>query len=194
MRKIAVLFIIFVLGAAASVDFYTKLSDAAIALTAVKVKYDPAYVSIPYPNGDVASDKGVCTDVVIRAYCKLGIDLQKEVHEDMVAHFDLYPKIWGLKKPDTSIDHRRVQNLQEFFKRHQAELKVSKKATDYQVGDLVTWDLGGGVAHIGIVVDRASAEDPQRHMIVHNIGGGQVLSDCLFKYMITGHYRYRKSG
>jgi uncharacterized protein YijF (DUF1287 family) len=178
--------------AATTVDFFGRLSDAALSLTAQKLRYDPAYVSIPYPNGDVAPDRGVCTDVVIRAYRKLGIDLQKEVHEDMVAHFDLYPTIWGLKRPDTNIDHRRVQNLQVFFERHHAALKVSARAEDYHSGDIVTWDLGGGVAHIGIVVDRVSAEDKRRHMLVHNIGGGQVLSDCLFSYKITGHYRYQK--
>ena len=194
MQRLAALIILLALTTATTVDFFSKLSDAAIGLTAQKVKYDPAYISIPYPNGDVAPDKGVCTDVVIRAYRRLGIDLQKEVHEDMLAHFDLYPKIWGLKKPDASIDHRRVQNLQVFFKRHNGALPVSEKAPDYQAGDIVTWDLCGGIVHIGIVVDRLSDQNRTRHLIVHNIGGGQVLSDCLFRFKITGHYRYRKNG
>ena len=195
MQRLILLIVLVVLNTAATtVDFFSRLSDAAISLTTQQVKYDPAYVSIPYPNGDVAPGKGVCTDVVIRAYRKLGIDLQREVHEDMITHFDLYPKIWGLKKPDANIDHRRVQNLQVFFKRHNGALPVSEKAADYKTGDIVTWDLGGGVAHIGIVVDRISSEDKVRHLIVHNIGGGQVLSDFLFKYMITGHYRYGKKG
>lgn len=193
-RLIAVILLLTLTAASTKVDFFGRLYAVAIGLTAQKVKYDPAYVSIPYPNGDVAPDKGVCTDVVIRAYRKLGIDLQKEVHEDMVAHFDLYPKIWGLTKPDASIDHRRVQNLQVFFKRHNAELPISQKAPDYSPGDIVTWDLGNGIVHIGIVVDRLSDENKTRHLIVHNIGGGQVLSDCLFRFKITGHYRYRKNG
>jgi uncharacterized protein YijF (DUF1287 family) len=189
-RIITLVFLLIVNIAATSVDFFDRLSDAAIGLTHQKVRYDPAYVSIPYPNGDVAPDKGVCTDVVIRAYRKLGIDLQKEVHEDMVAHFELYPKIWGLKTPDANIDHRRVQNLQVFFKRHNASLPVSSKAEDYKTGDLVTWDLGHSIAHIGIIVAPLSGQDAKRHLIVHNIGGGQELSDCLFTYTITGHYRY----
>ena len=178
--------------AASSDRFFDRLSEAAIELTKHSVKYDPSYVTIAYPNGDVAADKGVCTDVVIRAYRRLGIDLQKEVHEDMKAHFELYPKIWKLSKPDANIDHRRVQNLQVFFARHNASVSVSKIAAEYRPGDIVTWDLGSGIVHIGIVVDRLSENDVQRHLIVHNIGGGQVLSDCLFRFKITGHYRYQK--
>jgi uncharacterized protein YijF (DUF1287 family) len=194
MKGVLILVFLFALTTASSTaDFFSRLSDAAISLTGQKVKYDPAYVSIPYPNGDVPADKGVCTDVVIRAYRKLGIDLQKEVHEDMTAHFELYPKLWGSKRPDANIDHRRVQNLQVFFKRHNAALPVSYNPADYKSGDMVTWDLGGGVAHIGIVVKEISPDDRQRHLVVHNIGGGQILSDCLFHFRITGHYRYNKS-
>lgn len=171
--------------------FAGKLADAALSLTNHQVTYDPAYFVIPYPNGDVPADKGVCTDVVIRAYRKMGIDLQKEVHEDMKANFNLYPRRWELKKPDTNIDHRRVPNLMVYFSRFGTVLKNSLKPADYQPGDLVTWDLGNGVAHIGVVVNRKS-NDNLRNLIVHNIGNGQEMSDCLFTYKITGHYRYSR--
>ena len=170
--------------------FYEKLSDAAITLTKDNVEYDPKYFSIKYPNGDVPKDKGVCTDVVIRAYRKLGIDLQKEVHEDMKANFSKYPKTWGLKKPDTNIDHRRVPNLQVYFTRFGQSLGTSEKASDYKTGDLVTWKINGKLPHIGIVTNKKSA-DGKRNLIVHNVGAGQVLEDCLFKYDLTGHYRFQ---
>src|SRR5689334_23148775 len=175
----------------AQADFSKRLSDAAVSLTLQHVSYDPTYFSIPYPNGDVPADKGVCTDVVIRAYRKLAIDLQKEVHEDMLANFNLYPKNWGLKKTDKNIDHRRVPNLMTFFSRKGTALKKSKDAKDYLPGDIVTWNLGGNVTHIGIVIDKKS-QDNQRYLIVHNIGNGQEISDCLFEFQITGHYRYKK--
>ena len=173
-------------------DFYTKLSGAAIALTNSRVSYDPTYTKIPYPNGDVAANKGVCTDVVIRAYRKLGIDLQKEVHEDMKANFDKYPskKKWGLKSTDTNIDHRRVPNLEVFFSRKGIVKENSRKASDYQPGDIVSWTLSNGLAHIGIVVNRKS-RDQERYLVVHNIGRGQVIEDCLFTWKIVGHYRYK---
>jgi len=167
--------------------FGLRLSNAALELTKQKVTYDPKYYSIEYPNGDIPSDRGVCTDVVIRAYRKLGIDLQKEVHEDMKANFSKYPKIWGLKTTDRNIDHRRVPNLMVFFKRKGTEKAKSKIATDYLPGDIVCWNLGGGTTHIGIVVNRKST-DGKRYMIVHNIGGGQVLADCLFDFRIIWHY------
>jgi len=167
-----------------------KLSDCALELTAQNVTYDPSYFSIDYPNGDVPSDKGVCTDVVIRAYRKLGVDLQKEVHEDMKANFGAYPKIWGLKSTDKNIDHRRVPNLMVFFKRNGAEKPITKNPNDYLPGAIVCWNLGGAITHIGIVVDKKS-RDGKRNLIVHNIGGGQVLEDCLFDYTIIGHYRYK---
>ena len=165
------------------------LSDAALELTQQEVSYDPSYFSIAYPNGDVPKDKGVCTDVIIRAYRKMGIDLQKEVHEDMTANFSAYPKIWGLKTTDKNIDHRRVPNLMTFFKRKNAEKEISSNANDYLPDDIVCWSLDGGVTHIGIVVDKKS-RDGRRNMIVHNIGKGQVLEDCLFDFKIIGHFRY----
>lgn len=172
-------------------DFYEKLSDAAITLTNDKVSYDPSYVVMKYPNGDVPKNKGVCTDVVIRAYRKLGIDLQKEVHEDMKKNFSNYPKTWGLKKTDTNIDHRRVPNLQVFFTRFGKNLSISDNASDYKTGDLVTWMIGEKLPHIGIVTNKKTG-DGKRNLIVHNVGAGQVLEDCLFKYKITGHYRFQK--
>ena len=175
---------------AAEKDFYGKLSDAALQLTEDKVVYDGTYHKIPYPNGDVPAGIGVCTDVVIRAYRKLGIDLQKEVHEDMAANFAKYPKAWGLKTTDTNIDHRRVPNLQVFFTRKGESIPVTNTASDYKPGDIVTWMLNGLHPHIGIVVDKKGAGG--RYKMVHNIGSGQNLDDCLFDWKITGHYRYKK--
>jgi uncharacterized protein YijF (DUF1287 family) len=171
-------------------DFYLRLSDAAIELTKDRVIYDPAYRSIPYPNGDVAPNRGVCTDVIVRAYRKLGIDLQQKVHEDMNVNFKIYPQRWGLKRPDTNIDHRRVPNLNIFFSRHGEKLSVTNKPEDYKPGDIVIWVLDNGLDHIGIVVDKKS-RDGKRYLIVHNIGGGQVAEDCLFKWKLTGHFRYK---
>ena len=193
MARIASLFLIIVFqlhSAVAQINFYDSLSNAAVQLTHQKVSYDPSYFSIPYPNGDVPADRGVCTDVIIRAYRALGIDLQKAVHEDMKVNFDQYPKIWGLSKPDKNIDHRRVPNLMTFFARYGEVKPISTKAEDYLPGDIVCWNLGGAITHIGLVVDKKSS-DQQRYLIVHNIGGGQVLADCLFEYKIIGHYRYK---
>lgn len=167
-----------------------KLSDAAISLTKDKVVYDPAYFRIAYPNGDVPADKGVCTDVVIRAYRKLGTDLQKEVHEDMKANFKLYPKNWGMKTTDRNIDHRRVYNLMVFFKRKGSVKPMTKNAEDYKPGDIVCWNLSGGMSHIGLVINKKSA-DGKRYLIVHNIGVGQVIEDVLFAWKIIGHYTYK---
>jgi uncharacterized protein YijF (DUF1287 family) len=172
-------------------SFSLKLSNAALELTKDKVTYDPSYVKLKYPNGDVAKDKGVCTDVIIRAYRKLGIDLQKEVHEDLKANFYKYPNLkkWGLKKPDTNIDHRRVPNLEVFFERKGEKLAVTQNPSDYKTGDLVTWMIGDKLPHIGIVTHKKSA-DGKRNLIVHNVGSGQVLEDCLFSWRIVGHFRY----
>lgn len=178
-----------VLGQAAEREFGEKLSQASLSLTQEEVVYDPSYYSIDYPGGDVPAGRGVCTDVVIRAYRILDTDLQKEVHEDMQANFSLYPKLWGLNAPDSNIDHRRVPNLMKFFERHGTVKELSTEAQDYIPGDVVCWNLGGAVTHIGIVTDRKSA-DGKRNLVVHNIGGGQVLADCLFEYRIIGHYFY----
>ena len=168
-----------------------KLSSAAIERTHHIVRYDPKYVRIPYPGGDVPADTGVCSDEVIRAYRAMGVDLQKEVHEDIAANFSAYPnqRRWMLAHPDSNIDHRRVPNLMVFFSRKGTTLPISTRAEDYAPGELVTWDLGGGVPHIGIVVERKSAQSG-RYMVVHNIGEGPKMEDVLFSWRITGHYRY----
>lgn len=171
-------------------SFYELLSASAIELTKQTVDYDPSYFTIAYPNGDIPSNKGVCTDVVIRAYRKLGIDLQKEVHEDMKANFSKYPKIWGLNHTDRNIDHRRVPNLMVFFERYGIVKPITSNPNDYLPGDIVCWNLGGAVTHIGIVVNRKSS-DGKRYQIVHNIGRGQMMEDCLFEFKIIGHYRYQ---
>jgi uncharacterized protein len=173
-------------------DFATKLSSAALELTKDHIEYDGSYFKISYPNGDVPAGKGVCTDVIIRAYRKLGIDLQKNVHQDMKNNFSAYPKNWGMKTTDRNIDHRRVPNLMTYFTRHGEKLSITNSPSDYKYGDIVTWDLGRGITHIGIVVNKKS-EDGKRNLIVHNIGGGQVIADCLFQYKITGHYRFPKN-
>lgn len=168
-----------------------KLSASAIALTHQKVTYDPAYVRLAYPNGDVPANTGVCTDVVIRAYRKaFKIDLQKEVHEDMKPNFHLYPKNWGRKTTDRNIDHRRVYNLMVFFKRKGIEKAITKNAEDYKPGDIVCWILPRNLTHIGVVTNQKSA-DGKRYLIVHNIGAGQVMEDILFDWRIIGHYQYK---
>ncbi len=172
-------------------EFRTRLSDAALELTKQQVIYSPGYFRIAYPGGDVPAGKGVCTDVIIRAYRKVGIDLQKEVHEDMAADFGAYPHRWGLTATDTNIDHRRVPNLMTFFSRKGLTLATGQDPANYRPGDIVCWDLGGGVTHIGIVVNKKSLS-AGRYQVVHNIGAGQVMEDCLFGYRIIGHYRYGK--
>jgi uncharacterized protein YijF (DUF1287 family) len=171
-------------------NFYEKLSNAAISIIDKNVVYTPDYVSIKYPNGDVPAKTGVCSDVVIRAYRKLGIDLQKEVHEDMKANFSKYPTKWGLKKTDTNIDHRRVPNLEVFFERKGKKLEVSNNPNDYKTGEIVTWMINGKLPHIGIVTHKKSS-DGKRPLLVHNVGGGQVLEDCLFSWEIVGHYSFK---
>ena len=163
--------------------------DAARARTHVSESYDPRYFSIAYPGGDVPDDRGVCTDVVVRAYRRIGIDFQVLVHEDMRAHFDAYPRNWGLRAPDSNIDHRRVPNLQAFLQRHGASRPVSTSTTDYAAGDLVTWRLPGNLPHIGIVSDR-KAWWSDRPLVLHNIGRGTSEDDILMSYPITGHYRF----
>ena len=161
-----------------------KLAKAAQEIVDHNIVYDPSYVRIPYPNGDVNPKRGVCTDVIIRAYRKMGIDLQKEVHEDMKANFDKYSKRWGRKEPDTNIDHRRVPNLMTFFSRKGQVLPITNNPKDYKQGNIVCWDLGSGILHIGIVVDN--------QYVVHNIGHGQRMENCLFRWKIIGHYSYPK--
>ncbi len=189
---VLILWNIFVLDLSAQEISYTdKFVQAALRRTQEQVVYDGRYFTIPYPGGDVPANVGVCTDVIIRTYRVLGIDLQKRVHEDMKSHFELYPKTWGLKKPDSNIDHRRVPNLQVFFTRKGQALPISGKGSDYKPGDIVTWNLSTQriLPHIGIVTDLKS-ENNKRPLIVHNIGRGPELEDMLFDFKITGHYRY----
>jgi hypothetical protein len=169
--------------------FHGELAAAAMEQTTERVIYDPSYRVIDYPGGDVPRNRGVCTDVIVRAYREFDIDLQVLVHEDMRDHFNKYPKDWGLKAPDPNIDHRRVANLAIFFARHGETLPVTDKGLDYFPGDIVTFTVAGSLPHMGIVSDRLS-RDGQRPLIVHNIGAGPKLEDMLFDYPITGHYRY----
>lgn len=168
-----------------------RLVAAAMERTTHKVVYDGRYFRIPYPGGDVPEGVGVCTDVIIRSYRVLGIDLQVLVHKDMASNFSAYPskKLWGLKRPDPNIDHRRVPNLQVFFARHGQKLPISDQAEAYKPGDLVTWMLPGNLPHIGIVTDKMTPAET-RPLVVHNIGQGPKLEDILFAYPITGHFRY----
>ncbi|MCG3745023.1 DUF1287 domain-containing protein [Vibrio cincinnatiensis] len=172
-------------------DLLSALVEAAKERTNYSVAYDGSYIKIGYPNGDVPPNIGVCTDVVIRSYRKLGVDLQVLVHEDMRDNFSSYPsnRIWGLSKPDRNIDHRRVPNLQVFFRRNGQSLPISAEGLSYKAGDIVTWVLPGNLPHIGIVTNELSG-DKKRRLIVHNIGSGPVLEDMLFDFKITGHFRY----
>ncbi len=162
-----------------------SIAIAAEAIVNDEVVYDPSYFSISYPNGDVPADRGVCTDVVIRTYRQLNIDLQQLVHEDMKANFGEYPSRWGLKTTDKNIDHRRVPNLMTFFKRKGKELPLDQ---NFSPGDIVCWDLGGGILHIGMISSKQAGTG--NFLVVHNIGGGQILEDVLFRFEIIGHYFY----
>jgi uncharacterized protein YijF (DUF1287 family) len=176
---------------AAHQAFLNRLTDAALDRPHHPVRYVSSYVRIPYPGGDIPADTGVCTDEIIRIYRAVGVDLQKEVHEDMVQNFAAYPHRWhaDTARPDSNIDHRRVPNLMVFFRRKGESLPTSLQAEDFSPGDIVTWDLGGGVPHIGMVVNRIASENG-RFMVVHNIGEGPKIEDVLFRWKITGHYRY----
>lgn len=173
---------------AARADAALDLVAAARAQVGVTLIYDPSYQQIAFPMGDVPVVRGVCSDVVIRAFRILGIDLQQELHRDMKRHFTAYPKNWGLAKPDRNIDHRRVPNLATWFNRQGYDLPVSQDAAAYQPGDIITWVLSGGQPHIGIVSDRRS-EDGARPLVIHNIGWSAREDDALFEYRMTGHFR-----
>ena len=166
-----------------------RVIAASVAQVNVTKGYDPAYVRLAYPNGDVPIVTGVCSDVLIRAFRNVGVDLQKEVHEDMRQNFAAYPKRWGLKRPDTNIDHRRVPNLMTYFKRRGKAVPVTANAGDYRPGDVVAWDLGDGITHIGLMTD-IPAEVGGRLRVVHNIGAGAQVEDVLFSWKIIGHYRF----
>src|SRR5512141_2076087 len=166
-------------------EFTRKLVAAAVERSRIHVQYVPDYVRIPYPGGDVPADTGVCTDEIIRIYRAVGIDLQKEVHEDLAAHFSAYPS--RLKRPDANIDHRRVPILMKYLERQGASRPITADPADYLPGDVVAWDLKAG--HVGMVIDR---KDPTgtRPLILHNVGQGPEIEDALFLWPIIGHYRW----
>ena len=166
-----------------------KMLDGAIAQAGVTTSYDPSYVALTYPGGDVPEQTGVCSDVVVRAFRKAGIDLQKEIHEDMKAARSDYPTKWGSNSLDANIDHRRVLNLIAYFRRQGKSLPITYTATDYQPGDIVAWDLTSGIDHIGIVTNMLT-DSGDRYLIVHNIGAGTRVEDVLFDWTIKGHYRF----
>lgn len=165
----------------------SRVLEGAYRQVGVTVHYDGTYRPIPFPGGDVPIERGVCTDVLVRAYRHAGIDLQWLVNQDMSGAFESYPRLWGLSRPDPNIDHRRVPNLATFFRRHGRPLPVSSQSEDYRAGDIVTWRLPSGTPHIGFVSDRTQDGRP---LVIHNIGAGVRVEDVLFSYVITGHYRY----
>ncbi|MEZ5520536.1 MAG: DUF1287 domain-containing protein [Dokdonella sp.] len=184
-----VLALLLLAGAARGDGETGRMLAAAHAQIGVTVRYAPAYVRLDYPGGDVAVDRGVCSDVLIRAMRAVGVDLQVDVHRDMRAHFSDYPRHWGLTRPDANIDHRRVPNLERYFERSGKSLPLSRDPADFEPGDFVSWRLDGGQPHIGIVSDQRSA-DGLRPLIVHNIGAGTQLEDVLFEWKMSGHFRY----
>ena len=197
-RFVALLIAAFALAATAQTApenraaFAAKLVAAAVERASHTVQYDGSYQKISYPNGDVAANRGACSDEIVRIYRAVGIDLQKEVHEDMVANFAAYPQKakWHTSRTDTNIDHRRVENLNIFFKRHGETLPKSLDAADYQPGDIVSWDLNGNnLTHIGMVVDQKGLFS-RRYKVLHNIGAGPKIEDVLFDWKIIGHFRY----
>jgi uncharacterized protein YijF (DUF1287 family) len=172
-------------------QFLHELALAAGSRAGESTVYDPAYVALDYPGGDVDADRGVCTDLLVRAYRDLGIDLQREVHRDMAEHYEAYPsrELWGARQPDTNIDHRRVPNLMAFFRRQGQVLPASADPTSYSPGDIVAWHLGGGTTHIGIVTLEASPETGNP-LMAHHVGGHPTVDDSLLRWEIVGHYRY----
>ena len=190
-KKILLIGLLLCTQVAFSQNFELDVVEAALERTNHNVRYDGRYLSIPYPNGDVPANIGVCTDVIVRTYRAIGTDFQQLVHEDMVANFEAYPskRIWGLSRTDKNIDHRRVPNLQAFLSRHGEVLAVSNDASDYKAGNIVTWMLPGNLPHIGLITNKISALTGNP-MVVHNIGAGPKLDDVLFSYSMAGHYRY----
>jgi uncharacterized protein YijF (DUF1287 family) len=173
-----------------SPELPADLVAAARRQVGVTVRYDGSYRRLEYPGGDVELDRGVCSDVLIRAYRHVGIDLQVLVHDDMSRGWSEYPHLWGLRQPDANIDHRRVPNLAAFFRRHGATLPTASDPRLYDAGDIVTWRLPGGLPHIGIVSTRPASQAGTRPLVIHNIGAGVQEEDVLFTYSITGHFRY----
>lgn len=168
-----------------------QVVDSAIEQIGQTFEYDSSYEKLGYPNGDVPVERGVCADVIVRGFRKAGVDLQKEIHEDMSRHFDAYPKKWGATKPDSNIDHRRVANLMTFFERHGKSVPITNAPSDYVPGDVVAWELDSKLLHIGVVTD-ARLTGMRNYLIVHNIGAGARIEDVLMSWKIIGHYRMWK--
>ena len=168
-----------------------KVVDSALEQTRQTFSYDPSYTKLDYPNGDVSIERGVCADVIVRAFRNAGIDLQKEVHEDMTRNFSAYPAKWGARKPDSNIDHRRVANLMTLFERKVKSVAISAKPSDYIPGDVVAWELDNRLLHIGLITD-AVAADSRNYLVVHNIGSGARLEDVVMAWKVIGHYRMWK--
>ena len=193
MKKIILIIVIALLSAFLNTAEAIQLRDFVKAARSQIGKtryYDPSYQVIGYPNGDVAVERGVCTDVIIRALRDAyHYDLQKTVHEDMKKNFTQYPQIWGLRQPDRNIDHRRVPNLKVFFKRKGWALPLSSRPTNFKPGDIVTCIVPPSLPHIMIVSDRLSKDSIP--LVIHNIGNGTQEEDLLFTYQLTGHYRIK---
>lgn len=190
MRRLLVLLAIVLSGVPALAANNLDLVAAARRQVGVTTIYDGSYQLLDYPGGDVPIQRGVCTDVVVRALrTARSLDLQVLVHEDMRAHFSAYPALrrWNHREPDANIDHRRVPNLMVYFERAGYGQPVTQSAADYLPGDIVAWNLGGGVLHIGIVSDRRAVTGIP--LVIHNIGSGAREEDILLRYTIIGHYR-----
>lgn len=173
------------------IDSVKEIIDNAKWQIKMTTGYDPNYIKINYPMGDVPINTGVCSDVIIRAFRNVDIDFQKLIHEDMLLNFKSYPNNWGSKMADPNIDHRRVPNLQKYFERQHKQIQVTKNDKDYLPGDIVTWKLPGNLDHIGIV-SNVRVSNCERYAIIHNIGNGTQIEDILYSFPITGHYRYFK--
>lgn len=168
-----------------------RVVDSAIEQTRHTVEYDASYTKLEYPNGDVPLERGVCADVIVRAFRNAGVDLQKEVHENMARHFSAYPAKWGARKPDSNIDHRRVPNLMTLFERRSRSVPITRKPSDYNPGDVVAWELDNHLLHIGLVTDAVAGGTPN-YLVVHNIGAGAKIENVLMAWKIIGHYRMWK--
>jgi uncharacterized protein YijF (DUF1287 family) len=189
MRTSIGLFVLLLPATVSAADFKPdKLVASARSQIGVTVSYDPAYRQLSYPGGDVPKRTGVCSDVVVRAFREQGVDLQRELHQDMTSDFQAYPQRWALRRPDANIDHRRVLNLMTYFRRQGYAVAQSTKPSHFQAGDIVAWDLGAGVTHIGILSDRRVSGTP---LVIHNIGRGAQEEDILFSFQIIGHYRLK---
>lgn len=190
-RLLAVAILVLLLDRSAAQPSCTNAlttAKAALAQVGVTTTYDPGYARLLYPGGDVPRARGVCADVIVRAFRVAGADLQVLVHDDMKKNFTAYPQNWKLQKPDPNIDHRRVLNLETFFTRSGKSLTITKKPEDYLPGDVVSWRLDNGLPHIGLVVTEKTHNG--RPLIVHNIGAGARLEDVLFDFKLVGHFRF----